>query len=217
MNNKIRLIACLTCLTAVAPAALEAQACLGFSGGGFLAGTAAVWRAGSEQTTGMGGGIGLDVGPLAATGRFLEFSGADEFDQEFDFEDARANFALKLPIPLLSVCPVVTVGTGGVLSRNFNDLPYKSETLYGGGVAIGQRFSAPGSGFAIIPSLIVSVENYSVDRLYDDIVEGDREVSAVIRAGVTIEIGRILIRPYARVTTADDSYLIAGALLGVTF
>ncbi|WP_423927236.1 hypothetical protein [Candidatus Palauibacter sp.] len=63
----------------------------------------------------------------------------------------------------------------------------------------------------------MSVENYAVDRLYDDIVEGGREVSAVIRGGITVEIGRILVRPYAAFTTADDSYLLAGALLGVTF
>ncbi len=201
----------------VTPSALGAQACLGFSGTGFVSGSGAVWREGSDDTRGIGGAAGLDLGPVAATGRFLKFSGADEFDQDFDFEDARANVALKLPIPLLSVCPVVTVGTGGVLSRNFSDLPYKSETVYGGGVAVGKRFSAPGSGFALIPSLIVSVENYAVDRLYDDIVEGGREVSAVIRGGITVEIGRILVRPYAAFTTADDSYLLAGALLGVTF
>ena len=201
----------------VTPSALGAQACLGFSGTGFVSGSGAVWREGSDDTRGIGGAAGLDLGPVAATGRFLKFSGADEFDQDFDFEDARANVALKLPIPLLSVCPVVTVGTGGVLSRNFSDLPYKSETVYGGGVAVGKRFSAPGSGFAVIPSLIVSLENYAVDRLFDDIVEGDREVSAVIRGGITVEIGRILVRPYAALTTADDSYLLAGALLGVTF
>ncbi len=202
---------------AAAPSALEAQACLGFGGNGFVSGSGAVWREGSHDTRGIGGAAGLDLGPVAATGRFLKFSGADEFDQEFDFEDARANFALKLPIPLLSVCPVVTVGTGGVLSRNLSDLPYKSETVYGGGVALGHRFSAPGSGFALIPSLIVSVENYAVDRLYDDIVEGGREVSAVIRGGITVQIGKIFVRPYAALTTADDTYLLAGALLGVTF
>ncbi|WP_419163048.1 hypothetical protein [Candidatus Palauibacter sp.] len=213
----LRLLTWLALLGATTPAVLEAQACLGFSGNGFLSASGAVWRESSDDTRGIGGAVGLDLGPVAATGRYLKFSGADEFDQEFDFADSRANFALKLPIPLLSVCPVVTVGTGGVLSRNFSDLPYKSETVYGGGVAVGQRFSAPGSGLAIIPSLIVSVENYAVDRLYDDIVEGGREVSAVIRGGITVEIGRILVRPYAGLTTADDSYLLAGALIGISF
>ncbi|MDE2664135.1 MAG: hypothetical protein OXI39_14185 [Gemmatimonadota bacterium] len=200
-----------------APGALEAQACLGFSGNGFLSGSGAVWRESSEDVTGLGGAAGFDLGLVAATGHYVKFSGADEFDQEFEFEDARASVALKLPLPVLSVCPLATVGVGGVLSRNFDELPYKSETVYGVGVAVGQRFGAPGSGLAIIPSATVSIENYSVDRLYDDIVEGDREVSAVIRGGVTVEIGSIHARPYVAFTTAEDSHLIAGALLGVTF
>ncbi len=202
---------------AAAPAALEAQACLGFSGSGFLSGSGAVWRESSEDVRGLGGAAGFDLGPVAATGHYLKFSRADEFDQEFDFEDARASVALKLPLPVLSVCPVATVGIGGVLWRNANDLPDRSETVYGVGVAVGQRFGAPGSGLAIIPSATVSIENYSVDRLYDDIVEGDREVSPVIRGGVTVEIGSIHVRPYVVFTTAEDSYLIAGAQLGVTF
>ncbi len=128
----------------VTPSALGAQACVGFSGTGFVSGSGAVCREGSDDTRGIGGAAGLDLGPVAATGRFLKFSGADEFNQDFDFEDARANVALKLPIPLLSVCPVVTVGTGGVLSRNFSDLPYKSETIYGGGVAVGKAVQRTG-------------------------------------------------------------------------
>ncbi|MDE2944667.1 MAG: hypothetical protein OXT63_10785 [Gemmatimonadota bacterium] len=215
--STLRRLAGLALVGIAAPAALEAQACLGFSGSGFLSGSGAVWRESSEDVRGLGGAAGFDLGPVAATGHYLKFSGTDEFDQEFDFEDARASVGLKLPLPVLSVCPVVSVGIGGVLSRNFDDLPYKSETIYGVGVAVGQRFGAPGSGLAIIPSATVSIENYSVDRLYDDIVEGDREVSAVIRGGVTAEIGSIHVRPYVAFTTAEDSYLIAGALLGLTF
>lgn len=200
-----------------APAALEAQACLGFGGSGFLSATGAVWRESSDDVRGVGAAAGLDLGPVAASARYLMFSWSDEFEQEFEFQDSRANFALKLPLPLLSVCPVVSVGTGGVLSRNFDDLPSKSETVYGAGIAVGQRFGAPTSPVAVIPSLIVSVENYSVDRLFDDILEGGREFGAVLRGGVTVEIGSIYVRPYAVFTTADDSYVLGGVLLGVTF
>ena len=217
MNVLTRRLAWLVLPLAAVPAALEAQACLGFGGSGFLSGSGAVWRESSEDVRGLGGAAGFDLGPVAATGRYLKFSGADEFDQEFEFEDARASVALELPLPVLSVCPVATVGIGGVLSKNSNDLPDRSETVYGVGVAVGQRFGAPGSGLAIIPSVTVSIENYSVDRLYDDIVEGAREASAVIRGGVTAEIGSIHVRPYVAFTTAEDSYLIAGAQLGVTF
>ena len=215
--SPLRHLAWLALFGIAVPGALEAQACLGFGGSGVLSGSGAVWRESSEDVRGLGGAAGLDLGPVAATARYLKFSGADEFDEEFEFEDARASVALKLPLPVLSVCPVATVGIGGVLSRNFNDLPHESGTVYGVGVAAGQRFGAPGSGLAIIPSVAVSIENYSVDRLYDDIVEGAREASVVIRGGVTAEIGSIHVRPYVAFTTAEDSYLIAGALLGVTF
>ncbi|WP_419950673.1 hypothetical protein [Candidatus Palauibacter sp.] len=217
MTVLTRRLAWLVLPVAATPAALEAQACLGFGGTGFLSGSGAVWRESSEDVRGFGGSAGLDLGLVAASGHYLKFSGSDEFDQEFDFEDMRANVALKLPLPFLSLCPVATVGTGAVLSRNFDDLPYKSETVYGGGVGAGIRFGAPASGLAVIPSLLVSVENYSVERLYDDIVEGDREFSAVVRAGVTIEVGSLHVRPHAVLTTADDSYLLGGVLLGITF
>lgn len=210
-------LAWLALIGIAAPAVLEAQACLGFSGSGFLSGSGAVWRESSEDVRGLGGAAGVDLGPVAATGHYLKFSGADGSDAESGFEDARASVALELPLPVLSVCPVVTVGIGGVLPTNSGDLPDRSETVYGVGVAVGQRFGATGSGLAIVPSVTVSVENYSVDRLYDDIVEGDREASAVIRGGVTAEIGSIHVRPYVAFTTAEDSYLIAGAQLGVTF
>ncbi|WP_420441827.1 hypothetical protein [Candidatus Palauibacter sp.] len=215
--SPLRHLAWLALCGIAAPAALEAQACLGFGGSGFLSGSGAVWRESSEDVRGLGGAAGLDLGPVAATAHYLKFSRTDEFDEEFDFEDARASVALELPLPVLSICPIATVGIGGILSRNFADLPDRSDTVYGVGVAVGQRFGAPGSGLAIIPSVTVSIENYSVDRLYDDIVERAREASAVIRGGVTAEIGSIHVRPYVAFTTADDSYLIAGVLLGITF
>jgi hypothetical protein len=215
--SNLRHLTWLALIGIAAPAALDAQACLGFSGSGFLSGSGAVWRESSQDVTGLGGSGGVNVGPVAATGRYLKFSGADEFGDEFDFEDARANVAVELPLPVLSICPVATAGIGGVLSKNSNDLPRKSETVYGVGVAVGHRFGAPGSGLAIVPSVTVSIENYSVDRLYDDIIEGAREASAVIRGGVTAEIGSIHVRPYVAFTTAEDSYLVAGAQLGVAF
>ena len=217
MNVLTRRLAWLVLPLAAAPVALEAQSCLGFGGSGFLSGSGAVWRESSKDVRGLGGAAGLDLGPVAATGRYVKFSGADESDREFDFEDARASVALELPLPVLSICPVATVGIGGVLSKNSNDLPHRSDTVYGVGMAVGQRFGAPGSGLAIIPSVTVSLENYSVDRLFDDIVEGDREAGAVIRGGVTAEIGSIHVRPYVTFTTAEDSYLVAGIQLGVTF
>ena len=202
---------------AAAPSALEAQACLGFSGDGFLSGSGAVWRESSEDVRGLGGAAGFDLGPVAATGHYLKFSGTDQSNEKFDFEDARGRVAVELPLPVLSLCPLVTAGIGGVQPTNSGDLPDRSETVYGVGVAVGQRFGATGSGLAIIPSVTVSIENHSVDRLYDDIVEGARKASAVIRGGVTAEIGSIHVRPYVVFTTAEDSYLIVGAQLGLAF
>ena len=171
----LRLLAWLVLPVAVTPSALEAQACLGFGGNGFVSVSGPNGAKTSENTNGIGGRPGLDLGPLAATAQYLKFSGADEFDQEFDFEDSRATVALKLPmIPLLSLCPVVTVGTGGVLSANFSELPTRanSSTEPAWRWVTGSAQRVP--GFAIIPSAIISVENYEVDRLFDDILEGDR-------------------------------------------
>ena len=200
-----------------APAALEAQACLGFGGNGFVAASGAVWRQASERVRGIGGGAGIGLGPLSAVAHYLRFSETEEGEDENDFADMRAHAALRLPIPLLNVCAVATAGAGGVLPGDLDNRPSGSEPVYGGGLAVGQRFGAPSAGLSIIPSLIVSVENFSVTRLYDDIVEEGREIGAVVRAGVTFESGSIYVRPHAVVTTTADGYLIAGVLFGLAF
>ncbi len=214
----LRLAAWLAVGGFVAPVGLEAQACLGFGGDGFVAAAGAVRREWSENTTGIGAAAGLSVGPVAAAARFLKFSGADEFEQEFDFQDSRLHVALSLPPSLLSACPVVTVGFDGISSRDFSDFPYKSAVAYGVGAALGRSFSAPGSGLTVIPSLIVSVESHEVERLIEgDIVIDEREVRGVVRGGVSIEFGRLLIRPHATLNTIANGYVAGGALLGLTF
>ena len=155
---------------------------------------------------------------MAATGHYLKFSGSDEFDQAFDFEDMRANRRSQAPAPVPVGVPRRHRGHKGASCRGTSTIfPTRAKPYTEAAWPQGIRFGAPASGFAVIPSLLVSVENYSVERLYDDIVEGDREFSAVVRGGVTIEIGSLYLRPHAVFTTADDSYLLGGVLLGVTF
>lgn len=100
-----------------APAGLEAQACLGFGGDGFVAAAGGVRREWSENTRGIGAAAGLNVGPVSARARFLKFSGEDEFGQEFDFEDSRLHVALNLPSSLLVACPVALQECSRVRSR----------------------------------------------------------------------------------------------------
>ena len=201
----------------VAPSTLEAQACLGFDGDGFAAFTAAVRREWSESHTGIGGAAGLKLGPVVATGRFLQFS-VDRYDEPSRFQDLRANFALQLPISRLSLCPVATVGTEPLANRDFSTLPDRSKLVYGSGLALGHRFGTPGSGLTIIPSVLVTVEKRRIDELIEgDIVIESGEVSGVLRGGVTLEVGRFFVRPFAALATIDNSYLIAGAMLGVKF
>ena len=201
-----------------APAGLEAQACLGFGGDGFVGGAGGVRLEWSENTRGIGAAAGLHVGPLSARARFLKFSGADEFGQEFHFEDSRLHLALNLPSSLLAACPVLTVGIDGISSRDFSDLPYKSAAMYGVGAALGRLFTAPGRGASVIGSVIVSVESHEVERLIEgDILIGEREVRGVVRGGVSVEVGRLLLRPHATFNMIADGYVIGGALLALRF
>ena len=201
-----------------APAGLEAQACLGFGSDGFVAAAGGVRREWSENTRGIGAAAGLNVGPVSARARFLKFSGEDEFGQKFDFEDSRLHVALNLPSSLLVACPVVTVGMDGISSRDFSDFPYKSAAVYGVGAALGRIFTTPGSGPSVIPSLIVSVESHEVERLIEgDIVIDEREVRGVVRGGVSVEFGRLLLRPHATFDTIADGYVMGGALLALKF
>ena len=201
-----------------APDGLEAQACLGFGGDGFVGAAGGVRREWSENTRGIGAAAGLGAGPISARARFLKFSGTDEFGQEFDFEDSRLHVALKLASSPLVACPVVTVGMDGISSRDFSDLPYKSAAVYGVGAALGRIFTAPGSGPSVIPSLIVSVESHEVERLIEgDILIDERELRGVVRAGVSVEFGRLLLRPHATFNAIADGYLTGGALLALKF
>ena len=207
----------LAVLLLLAPSTLEAQACLGFDGGGFAAATAAARREWSESHTGIGAAAGLKRGPVVATGRFLQFS-VDRYDEPSRFQDLRANLGLQLPISPLSLCPVVTVGIEPLANRDFSTLPHRSKPVYGGGLALGSRFGTPGSGLTIIPSLLLTLEKRRIEELIEgDIIIESGEVSGVLRGGVTVEVGRVFVRPYVALTTVDNSYLFAGAMLGVKF
>ena len=201
----------------LAPTALEAQACLGLGSKDFLAITGAVRREWSRNAMGVGGIAGLSLGSVVATARYLKFGVDDEFDEEPGFDDVRVNLAVELPISRLSLCPVMTAGVDAVSSRNHSSVPHANDFVYGGGVGLGHRFTPSNSSLVIVPSLMVSIENHVARRLYDDIWESAREFSGVVRGGVTVELERILVRPYAAFTTADNSYVLAGAILAVTF
>ena len=215
------LVPLLLACAALAPSTaspLEAQPCSGFSGQGFLGASGAIRREWSENMTGIGGAGGFRVGPVAATAHYLKFSGADEYDQEFDFESARVNVAYEFHTNSLSLCPVLTSGLEGISSRKFSFFPYKSKPFFGGGLALGRQFTAPDSGVTIIPSLTVSIESHVVERIIEgDISINQRETNALLHGGVTVEFGRVFLRPYAALIAVDDGWLTGGARFGVTF
>lgn len=197
---------------------LEAQTCLGFSGQGFLGASGAVRREWSENTTGIGGSGGLRVGQVASVGHYLKFSAADEYDQEFDFESARVTLAYSLLTSALSLCPVLTSGLEGISSRDFSSFPYRSEPFFGGGLAVGYLFTATDSGVTIIPSLSASIESHVVERIIEgDILINKREATGLLHGGVTVEFGRLFIRPYAVLTAVENGWLTGGAIVGLRF
>ena len=215
---------------------LEAQACLGFSGSGFLGASAASRREWSNATnfsaarppcrgrqhqhatTGFGGSAGLKTGPVAAVASYLKFSAADVYDQEFAFQNVRATVAYEAITSSLSLCPVLTLGSEGLSSRGFPSIPSRSEPFVGGGLALGRRFSVPDSGLAIIPSLIVTTESHRVERIIEgDILTRSRETDALLRGGVTVEFGRFFVRPYVARIVVDNGWLTGGVRFGLTF
>ena len=209
------LLACV--LGPVIPSPLQAQTCLGFSGQGFLGASGAVRREWSENTTGIGGTGGLRVGPVAATAHYLAFSDVDKFDQDFDFQSVRATFAYEFHMQPLSLCPVLTLGSEGVSSRDFSSFPYRSEPFYGSGLAVGHRLTAPDFGVTIIASLTASIERHVVERLIEgDILIRVREARGLLDGGVTAAFGRLFVRPYALIV-ADHGWMTGGVRLGLTF
>ncbi len=214
----VRLLLTWAALGLVTAPPLEAQACLGFSGDGYVGASGASRREWSRTTTGFGGTGGVRIGRVAAVASYLKFSGADEFDQEFSFQNLRATVAYEAFTSSLSLCPVLALGSEGVSSRDFRSLPYRAEPFFGGGLALGRRITVPNSRLAIIPSLIVSAERHEVERLIEgDIVIQNRETEMQLRGGVTMEFGRLFIRPYANFVAAANGWLTGGAWVGLRF
>lgn len=199
-------------------AGLEAQTCLGFSGTGFVGASGAIRREWSHTVTGFGGSAGVKMGRVAAVASCLRFSGADQFDQEFEFHNVRATVAYEAITSSLSLCPVGTFGSEGVSSRDFRSIPYRADPFVGGGVALGRRFASSDSGPAVIPSLIVTAESHRVERIIEgDILIRSRETDVLLRGGVTVEFGRLFVRPYVALIAVDNGWLAAGARFGLRF
>ena len=197
---------------------LEARTCLGFSGQGFLGASGAVRREWSENMTGIGGSGGLRVGRVAAAARYLKFSGADQYEQEFGFERARVTLAYELPTSSLSLCPTLSTGLEGISSRGFSSFPYKSKPFFGGGLAVGHPFTAADSGVTIIPSLSASIESHVVERIIEgDIAINERETTVLLDGGLAVEFGRLFVRPYAAFLAVENGWLTGGATLGLRF
>lgn len=201
-----------------AASSLEAQICLGFTGQGYLGASRAVTGLWAQDVSGIGGAGGFRVGPVIATSELLKFSGADKYDQEFDFTSARVALGVPLPTPSPSICAVLTSGLEGVWSRDTSDFPYKSKPAYGAGLAVGRRVTGPDAPVTIITSLTATMESHVVERIIEgDISINERETSALFRAGATVEFGRVFVRPYAAVVLVRNGWRSGGVRSGLRF
>lgn len=180
-------------MASLARSSLEALTCLGFSGDGFLGASGSVRREWSH-TTGFGRSAGVKIGRLAAIGSYPKLAGADQFDQESGFQDVRATVAYQAITSPPSLSPLLALGSEGVFSRGFRSIPHRSEPFFGGGVALGRRFTVPDSGLAFVPSEIVTTESHSVERVIEgDIAIRSRETNVLLRGGVTMEFCRLFV------------------------
>lgn len=167
---------------------------------------------------GVGGSDGFKIGRVAAVGSYLRFSGAHEFDQELEFQNVRATLAYEAITSSLSLRTGGTFGSEGVSSRDFRSIRYRADHFFGGGLALGRRFTFSDTGPAVIPSLVVTTESRSVERIIEgDILIRSRETDALLRGGVTLEFGRWFVRPYVALIAADNGWLTGGARFRLRF
>ena len=213
-----RMLLALSLLGPVASLPLEAQSCLGFSGTGFVGASAALRSEWSHSMTGFGASGGIKTGRVATAASYLRFSAVDRFDQKSEFQNLRVTTAYEAFTSSLSLCRVGTFGSEGVSSREFRSIPYRSDPFVGGGLALGRRFTLADSGPAVIPSLIVTAESHSVERIIEgDIVIRSREMDVLLRGGVTFEFGRLFVRPYVALVAVENGWLTGGARFGLRF
>ena len=83
---------------------------------------------------------------------------------------------------------------------------------------MGYPFTVTDSAVTIIPSLSASIESHVVERIIEgDISLRERETNALLHGGVTVEFGRLFVRPYAALIAVENGWLRGGATVGVRF
>lgn len=68
---------------------------------------------------------------MAALASYLKISGSDDFGQTFGFQNVRETVGYEAIASSFSLCPVVTIGSEGVSSRDYRSLPYSAEPISG--------------------------------------------------------------------------------------
>lgn len=212
----VRLFTYLAFPLALVPTGLEAQACLGFSGKGFVAPAVGVrfqrderGLPGNESLSGAGGVAGVQLEPIAVKAQLLSFPVTQTSNLVF----ARADLAVQLPAPWTPLCVVLTVGN----ERVSGSYDRSSTTLMRGlGLAIGHVASA-GSDGKIIPSLLVGLETGEAVPLTGHLPLPYGQYSTVVRGGVTFAFAGAFIRPYVVIRTVDDGQVTWALAAGFTF
>ena len=82
---------------------------------------------------------------------------------------------------------------------------------------MGHASTVTDSGVTIIPSLGASIEGHVVERIIEgDISITEQETTVLLHGGVTVESGRLFVRPAALVA-GRNGWLTGGATLGLRF
>ncbi len=65
---------------------------------------------------------------------------------------------------------------------------------------------------------IASIESHVVERIIEgDISINERAMTVLLHGGVTVESGRLFVRPYAAFLAVGNGWLTGGATLGLRF
>lgn len=194
----------------------RAQACLGFGAAGgqaFVVGRVAV----EADAWTPGGTLGYNAAGAVSVAGTFDHTLID--DTALAFRTVTVALAVELPGDGVSICAVGFSGYEWLLNANpLLELEMSQDGfVFGGGLAIGNRFEGEGAAFAFVPRAAAGIVHTRAGLQNLGAPAAGGQTFGRFEAGLTVVRGRIFVGPSVRIDTLAGSDAVFTGALGIAF